>query len=385
MIIKPKIRGFICTTAHPEGCAEAVKEQVAYVKSKPPVEGGAKKVLVIGSSMGYGLASRITAAFGMRAATIGVIYDKPASGNKTATAGWYNNEAFEKIASADGIYAKTINGDAFSKETKELVIDLIKKDWGTCDCVIYSLASPRRTTDDGVTYTSVLKTIGEEYTNKSLDTRDGSVIKVTVEPATEEEIANTVKVMGGEDWEEWIDALTAAEAIDEKAVTVAYSYIGPELTHPLYKNGSIGKAKEHLAKTAEKLEGKYDGLSAFVAVNKALVTQSSSAIPIVPLYISCLFDVMKEKGIHEGTIEQMYRLFSDKIYGKKIDTDDEGFIRMDDLEMRPDIQAAVAAKWEMINTDNAREIADIDGYNKDFLKLFGFGFTDINYDLDVEA
>jgi enoyl-[acyl-carrier protein] reductase/trans-2-enoyl-CoA reductase (NAD+) len=354
MIIKPKIRGYICTTAHPTGCAEAVKEQVTYVKTKPAIEGGAKKVLVIGSSMGYGLASRITAAFGMRAATIGVIYDKPASGNKTATAGWYNNEAFEALASADGIYAKTINGDAFSKETKELVIDLIKKDWGTCDCVIYSLASPRRTTDDGVTYTSVLKTIGAEYTNKSLDTRDESIIKVTVEPATDKEIENTVKVMGGEDWEEWIDALTAAEAIDEKAVTVAYSYIGPELTHPLYKDGTIGKAKEHLADTAAKLEDKYAGLSAFVAVNKALVTQSSSAIPVVPLYISCLFDVMKEKGIHEGTIEQMYRLFADKIYGKTIETDENGFIRMDDLEMQPDVQAAVAAKWDMINSDNAK-------------------------------
>jgi enoyl-[acyl-carrier protein] reductase/trans-2-enoyl-CoA reductase (NAD+) len=385
MIIKPKIRGFICTTAHPIGCAEAVKEQVTYVKSKSAIDGGAKKVLVIGSSMGYGLASRITAAFGMKAATIGVIYDKPASGSRTATAGWYNNEAFEKIAAADGIYAKTINGDAFSKETKELVIDLIKKDWGKCDCVIYSLASPRRTTDDGVTYTSVLKTVGEEYTNKSLDTKDGSVIKVTVEPATEQEIADTIKVMGGEDWEDWIDALTVADAIDEKAVTVAYSYIGPELTHPLYKNGSIGKAKDHLAETAKNLEDKYSGLSAFVAVNKALVTQSSSAIPIVPLYISCLFDVMKEKGIHEGTIEQMYRLFSDKIYGKKIDTDDEGFIRMDDLEMLPDVQAAVAAKWEMINTDNACEIADIDGYNRDFLKLFGFGIDGVDYDADVEA
>jgi enoyl-[acyl-carrier protein] reductase/trans-2-enoyl-CoA reductase (NAD+) len=320
----------------------------------------------------------------MKAATIGVIYDKPAGGNRTATAGWYNNEAFEKLAAADGIYAKTINGDAFSKETKELVIDLIKKDWGKCDCVIYSLASPRRTTDDGVTYNSVLKTIGEEYTNKSFDTRDNTVIKVTVEPATEKEIADTVKVMGGEDWEEWIDELFAADAIDEKAVTVAYSYIGPELTHPLYKNGSIGKAKEHLAKTAKKLEEKYDGMSAFVAVNKALVTQSSSAIPIVPLYISCLFDVMKEKGIHEGTIEQMYRLFADKIYGKTIQTDDDGFIRMDDLEMRPDVQAEVAAKWEMINTDNAREIADIDGYNREFLKLFGFGIDGINYDADIE-
>jgi enoyl-[acyl-carrier protein] reductase/trans-2-enoyl-CoA reductase (NAD+) len=385
MIIKPKIRGFICTTAHPAGCAEAVKEQVAYVKSKPAIDGGAKKVLVIGSSMGYGLASRITAAFGMKAATIGVIYDKPATGSRTATAGWYNNEAFEKLAAADGIYAKTINGDAFSKETKELVIDLIKKDWGACDCVIYSLASPRRTTDDGATYNSVLKTIGAEYTNKSLDTRDESIIKVTVEPATDEEIENTVKVMGGEDWEEWIDALTAAEAIDEKAVTVAYSYIGPALTHPLYKDGTIGKAKEHLAETAAKLEDKYAGLSAFVAVNKALVTQSSSAIPVVPLYISCLFDVMKEKGIHEGTIEQMYRLFADKIYGKTIETDENGFIRMDDLEMLPDVQAAVAAKWEMINTDNAREIADIEGYNSDFLRLFGFGVDGVDYDEDIEA
>ncbi|MDR0947171.1 MAG: trans-2-enoyl-CoA reductase family protein [Ruminococcus sp.] len=378
MEIKPKIRGFICTTASKEGCTENVKNQVEYVKKQPAIEGGPKKVLVIGSSMGYGLSSRIAAAFGMGAQTIGVIYDKPELGNKTATAGWYNNEAFEAEAKEAGIYAKTVNGDAFSIDTKELVIDLIKKDWGKCDCVIYSLASPRRTTDDGITYSSVLKTIGSEYTNKSLDLSkaysDGvvNVTKVTVEPATEKEIHDTVKVMGGEDWQDWIELLVKEDAIEPQAVTIAYSYIGQELTHPLYKDGTIGKAKEHLVAVSKSLENKYDALSAFVSVNKALVTQSSSAIPVVPLYISALYKVMKEKGIHEGTIEQMYRMFAKKIFGEIIDTDENGLIRMDDLELRPDVQGEVAAIWEMVNSDNVRELCDVEGYMSDFLNIFGF-------------
>jgi enoyl-[acyl-carrier protein] reductase/trans-2-enoyl-CoA reductase (NAD+) len=378
MEIKPKIRGFICTTASKEGCSENVKNQVEYIKKQPPITGAPKKVLVIGSSMGYGLSSRIAAAFGMDAQTIGVIYDKPELGSKTATAGWYNNEAFEAEAKEAGLYAKTVNGDAFSIDTKELVIDLIKKDWGKCDCVIYSLASPRRTTDDGVTYSSVLKTIGSEYTNKSLDLSKAysegivNVTKVTVEPATEKEIHDTIKVMGGEDWQDWIELLVKEDAIEPQAVTVAYSYIGPELTHPLYKDGTIGKAKEHLVAVSKSLEDKYDALSAFVSVNKALVTQSSSAIPVVPLYISALYKVMKEKGIHEGTIEQMYRMFAKKIFGEIIDTDENGLIRMDDWELRADVQAEVAAIWEMVNSDNVREICDVDGYMGDFLNIFGF-------------
>ncbi|MDR0974689.1 MAG: trans-2-enoyl-CoA reductase family protein [Ruminococcus sp.] len=391
MIIKPKIRGFICTTAHPVGCAEVVKREIDYVKAQKPIEDCPKRVLVIGSSMGYGLASRIALAFGSKADTLGVMYDKPPQGNRTGTAGWYNTEAFEECAKDAGLYAKTVNGDAFSPDIKDMVIDVIKKDWGTCDMVIYSLAAPRRSlydSEDGESDTivsSVLKTIGEDYTNKTINLQTGEITKVTVTPATDEEIENTVKVMGGEDWEAWIESLSDAGVLDPKAVTIAYSYIGPELTHPLYKNGTIGKAKENLIETAKKLESEMSGISAFVAVNKALVTQSSSAIPIVPLYISVLFKVMKEKGCHEGTIEQMYRLFADKLFSSdgEISTDENGLIRMDDYEMSPDIQAEVAAIWEMINTDNAKELADIKGYQHDFLELFGFDVPLVDYNAEV--
>jgi enoyl-[acyl-carrier protein] reductase/trans-2-enoyl-CoA reductase (NAD+) len=389
MVIKPKIRGFICTTAHPIGCAELVKKQIDYVRSQPAIEDGPKHVLVIGSSMGYGLASRIALAFGANSETLGVMYDKPPQGNlssfRTGTAGWYNTETFEECAKDAGIYAKTVNGDAFSDDIKDMVIDTIKKDWGTVDCIVYSLAAPRRTLPDETVVSSVLKTINEEYTNKTINFATGEVTKVTVPPATDEEIENTVKVMGGEDWEAWIAALSEAEVLDPKAVTVAYSYIGPPLTHPLYKDGTIGKAKEHLAETAKKIESEYEGVSAFVAVNKALVTQSSSAIPVVPLYVSVLYRVMKEKGLHEGTIEQMYRLFADKLYSPDgaIETDDSGLIRMDDREMLPEVQARVFEKWEMVNTDNARNIADIDGYYHDFLELFGFDVPYVDYEADV--
>ncbi|MDR0986937.1 MAG: trans-2-enoyl-CoA reductase family protein [Ruminococcus sp.] len=391
MIIKPKIRGFICTTAHPVGCAEVVKKQIDYVKAQKPIEDCPKKVLVIGSSMGYGLASRIALAFGGKADTLGVMYDKPPQGSRTGTAGWYNTEAFEECAKDAGLYAKTVNGDAFSPDIKDMVIDVIKKDWEVCDMVVYSLAAPRRSlydSEDGESDTvvsSVLKTIGDDYTNKTINLQTGEITKVTVTPATDEEIAATVKVMGGEDWEDWISALSDAGVLDPKAVTIAYSYIGPELTHPLYKDGTIGKAKENLVETAKKIEAENDGVSAFVAVNKALVTQSSSAIPIVPLYISVLFKVMKEKGCHEGTIEQMYRLFADKLFNTdtEIATDENGLIRMDDYEMSPDVQAEVAAIWEMINSDNAKELADISGYKHDFLELFGFDVPYVDYNAEV--
>jgi enoyl-[acyl-carrier protein] reductase/trans-2-enoyl-CoA reductase (NAD+) len=385
MIIKPKIRGFICTTAHPTGCAEAVKKQIDYVRAQKPIEGAPKHVLVIGASMGYGLASRVALAFGGNAETLGVIYDKPPQGSRTGTAGWYNTEAFEECAGDAGLYAKTVNGDAFSADIKEMVTDVIKRDFGTVDCVIYSLAAPRRTYEDGTVVSSVLKTVDNEYTNKTINPQTAEITKVTVPTATDEEIENTIKVMGGEDWEAWIAFLSDAGVLDPKAVTVAYSYIGPELTHPLYKDGTIGKAKEHLVETSKKLESQYEGLSAFVAVNKALVTQSSSAIPVVPLYISILFRVMKEQGCHEGTIEQMYRLFAEKLYSPDgvIPTDENGLIRMDDFEMAPDIQAEVAATWEMINSDNVRDLADIDGYNHDFLELFGFDVPYVDYDAEV--
>ncbi|MBQ3162253.1 MAG: trans-2-enoyl-CoA reductase family protein [Oscillospiraceae bacterium] len=384
MIVKPKIRGFICTTAHPDGCKAIVKEQIDYVKKCGRID-GPKKVLVIGASMGYGLASRISAAFGSGASTIGVIFDKQGTDTKPGSAGWYNTSAFEEYAKAEGIYAKTINGDAFSSAVKDETIALIKKDFGKVDMVVYSLAAPRRTTSDGTVYSSVLKTVGGDFTNKSIDVKTGAVSNVTISPATEQEIHATVKVMGGEDWKEWIGALKAADAIEDGAVTVAYSYIGPELTHPIYKDGSIGRAKAHLAETAKEITKSIDGVSAYVSVNKALVTQSSSAIPIVPLYISILYKVMKEMNIHEGCIEQMQRMFAEKIYGGEVKTDAEGLIRLDDWEMREDVQAKVAEAWDKISESNLKELADIDGYNKDFIKLFGFEADGVDYEAETDT
>lgn len=385
MIVKPKIRGFICTTAHPVGCKAAVKAQIDYVKSQPAVD-GAKKVLVIGSSMGYGLASRISAAFSCRAATIGVIFDKPGTESKTGSAGWYNTAAFEQFAHADGLYAKTVNGDAFSQAVKDEVIDLIKKDLGKVDLVVYSLAAPRRTLPDGTTVSSVLKTTSSSYTNKTIDMRNMSVSEITLEPATEEEIDNTVKVMGGEDWFDWIQQMEREHVLADGAMTVAYSYIGPELTHPMYYDGSIGRAKAHLAATAGMINNVSGGVKAYVSVNKALVTQSSSAIPIVPLYISILFKVMKEAGTHEGCIEQMQRLFAQKLYsGNSVPTDSEKRIRMDDLEMKPEIQEKVTKLWNEIFTENLNECADIAGYQHDFSELFGFDVDGVDYDADVDT
>ncbi len=385
MIVKPKVRGFICTTAHPVGCEAAVKQQIDYVKAQPKTENGPKKVLVVGSSMGYGLASRISAAYSCGAATIGVMFDREGSDTRTGTSGWYNTKAFEKFANADGIYAKTVNGDANSAECKQQVIDLIKSDLGKVDMVVYSLAAPRRTVGD-VTYSSVLKTTGESYTNKTIDLRNNTVSEITIEPATEDEINATVKVMGGEDWEAWIDALKAADAIEDNAVTVAYSYIGPKLTHPMYFEGSIGRAKAHLFETSKKLTEKYSdsGIKAYISVNKALVTQSSAAIPIVPLYISILYKVMKEKKLHEGCIEQMYRLFAEKLYAGEPVVDAEGRIRLDDWEMKPEVQDEVTKLWDALNADNFKEYTDIDGYWADFYELFGFGIDGVDYGADVE-
>lgn len=383
MIIKPKVRGFICTTAHPDGCREIVKQQINYVKTQAHVR-GPKKVLVIGASMGYGLASRIAAAYSFNAATIGVIFDKPANGSRTATSGWYNTAAFEQLAAADGLYAKTVNGDAYSKEIKDKAIELIKKDLGKVDMVVYSLAAPRRTMADGTVYTSVLKTVGEPYTNKTIDLKNRVVSDVTVEPASDAEIEATVKVMGGEDWKDWIDALKANDAIEDNAVTVAYSYIGPDITHPMYADGSIGKAKDHLFETAKKMTAQ-DGVRAYISVNKALVTQSSAAIPIVPLYISILYKVMKEHNVHEGCIEQMYRLMNQKLFGESVITDSENRIRLDDLEMQDEIQNEVRKFWEEINSENIDKYADLDGYYKDFYKLFGFEADGVDYGADIDV
>lgn len=384
MIVQPKVRGFICTTAHPVGCGENVKEQIDYVKARPKTP-GAKNVLVIGSSTGYGLASRISAAFSCGASTIGVMFERPQSGKRTATPGWYNTAAFEEYAHADGLYAKTINGDAFSQEVKQQVIDLIKKDLGQVDMVVYSLASPRRTMADGTTCSSVLKTTDGEYTNKTIDLAARTVSEVTVPPATQEEIRDTVKVMGGEDWKDWITALSGAGVLAEHTVTMAYSYLGPELTHPMYRNGSIGRAKEHLFATSKEITQDFPGVTAYISVNKGLVTQASAAIPIVPLYMSILYKVMKEKGIHEGCIEQMYRLFHDKLLVDTPQVDEDGMIRMDDWEMREDVQQEVKQAWDRINSDNLQQLADVDGYWEDFYHMFGFGIDGVDYDADVQV
>ena len=382
MIIKPKTRGFICTTAHPEGCKKIVSDQIEYAKAhKSGFD--CKKVLVIGASMGYGLSARIAAAYSAGASTIGIIFDKEGSEKKPASAGWYNTAAFEEAAHADGLYAKTINGDAFSAEIKQQTIDLIKKDFGKVDMVIYSLAAPRRTAADGTVYTSVLKTTEGSYTNKTIDLKDNTIQEVTIEPATEEEVLHTVKVMGGEDWMDWMDALVAADAIEENAVTVAFSYLGPEITHPIYMNGSIGKAKKHLYETSKLISEKYSGIKAYTSVNKALVTQSSSAIPVVPLYISILFKVMKKAGTHEGCIEQMTRLFTDKLASGSAVTDSDGFIRLDDYEMKEDIQSEVKEIWDNVTTENVKESADVDGYWNDFFALFGFGAEGVDYEADT--
>lgn len=385
MIVEPKVRGFICTTAHPVGCRENVRRQIEYVRKKART-GGPKRVLVVGSSTGYGLASRIELAFSSGAATLGVMFERPASGKRTASAGWYNTAAFEEFAHADGLYAKTINGDAFSREVKEQAAAVIAEDMGQVDMVVYSLAAPRRTLADGTKVSSVLKTTGEDYTNKNIDLAARKITEVTVTPATEQEIADTVKVMGGEDWKAWIRALTDADAIEEDAVTFAYSYIGPELTYPIYFEGTIGAAKKHLHKTAGEIseEFKENGISAYISVNKGLVTQASSAIPIVPLYMAVLYSVMKEKGLHEGCIEQITRLFGEKAVFGQAETDGQGLIRLDDWELKPEVQAEVERRWEKINTENVREYADIEGYWEDFYQMFGFHMDGVDYEKDLD-
>ena len=388
MIIKPKIRGFICTTAHPEGCAAHVREQIAYVQKKGAVAGMAKRVLVIGASTGYGLASRIATAFAGGAATLGVFFEKAGEEGRTASAGWYNSVAFEKAAHAAGLYAKSINGDAFSDAIKAQVIAAIKADLGQVDAVIYSLASPRRTHPrTGVTHSSTLKPVGAPFTAKTVNTDKGTVTDITIEPASEQEIADTIAVMGGEDWEMWIDALESAGVLADKAFTVAYSYIGPDLTRAIYRSGTIGRAKEDLEATAHRLQTRLGakGGHAFVSVNKALVTQASSAIPVVPLYISMLYKVMKAHGLHEGCIEQIYRLFATRLYNSAAPPPDEaGRVRIDDWEMRPEIQAEVAAIWPQATTENLEALTDIAGYRTEFLRLFGFGLPGVNYDAETD-
>lgn len=386
MIIKPKTRGFICTTAHPEGCAKQVEKQVEYVKAQKKID-GPSNVLVIGSSTGYGLASRITAAVGAGANTIGVFFDKPAEGARTASAGWYNTAGFEAEAAKLGVKSFNIVGDAFSNEIKTQTIELIKKELGQVDLVVYSVASPRRTHPvTGETFTSVIKPIGAPYSNKTMNFHTGEVSTTTIEPATDEEVQQTIAVMGGEDWKMWIDALQEAGALAEGATTVAYSYIGPEVTHAIYREGTIGKAKNDLEQTANVLKESLSSLGgrAFVSVNKALVTQSSSAIPVVPLYISALYRVMKEKDLHENCIEQMYRLFADRLYSEETAVDEKGLIRVDDWEMREDIQNEVTRRWNELSTDNVEELSDLAGYRREFFQLFGFESDGVDYEADTD-
>jgi enoyl-[acyl-carrier protein] reductase/trans-2-enoyl-CoA reductase (NAD+) len=382
MIIEPRMRGFICLTAHPDGCAQNVKNQIAFVKSKGKID-GAKKVLVIGASTGFGLASRITSAFGAGAGTIGVFFEKPPSEGKTATPGWYNSSAFETEAQNAGLYAKSINGDAFSNEVKQQTIELIKADLGQVDMVIYSLASPvRMHPTTGILHRSVLKPIDQTFSNKTVDFHTGVVSQVTIEPANQEDIDNTVVVMGGEDWAMWIDALQSAGVLANGAITIAYSYIGPEVTEAVYRKGTIGRAKDDLEATAFNITDSLKSINgkAYVSVNKALVTQASSAIPVIPLYISLLYKIMKAEGIHEGCIEQIQRLFEQRLYtGNEIPTDEKGRIRIDDWEMRDDVQERIKTLWEKATSENLTEIGDLAGYKQDFLNLFGFGFEGVDY------
>lgn len=386
MIIKPRTRGFICTTAHPEGCAQQVLEQVNYMKSKPEIQ-GPRNVLVIGASTGYGLSARIAAAFGARANTVGVYRPSQATEKRTASAGWYNSAAFEKAAREANLKSFSVTGDAFSDETKQKVIEVIRSEIGQVDLVVYSVASARRVNPKtGETINSVLKPIGASYTNKTVNFHTGEVSEVTIEPATEQEVRDTVEVMGGEDWEMWIHQLREAGVLTDDVITVAYSYIGPNITHAIYRDGSIGRAKDHLEATALKLNDELSasGGKAYVSVSKALVTQSSSAIPVVPLYVSALYKVMKEKGLHEGCIEQTYRLFAERLYtGQETPVDEKGRIRIDDWELRPDVQEEVNKIWDQVNSENIYELTDLEGYRREFFQLFGFETEGVDYDADV--
>jgi enoyl-[acyl-carrier protein] reductase/trans-2-enoyl-CoA reductase (NAD+) len=388
MIIKPKVRGFVCITAHPDGCQANVREQIEYVKENGRITNGPKNVLVIGASAGYGLASRITAAFGCGASTVGVFLERPPNEKRPATAGWYNSVAFEKFARAEGLYARSVNGDAFADETKAQTVSLLENVTGPVDLVVYSLAAPVRTHPrTGETHRSVLKPLGSVYEGKTLDTDRAVVKDIEIESATEQETRETASVMGGEDWEWWIDALDGAGCLADGCRTLAFTYIGPKLTWPIYWEGTIGKAKEDLDRAARAIDDrlKVRGGSADVAVMKGLVTQASSAIPVVPLYLSLLFKVMNEKGVHEGCIEQIQRLFADRLYaGETPPVDDAGRVRMDDWEMREDIQAAVEEIWPQITTENLQELTDFAVYRSEFLRLFGFGLDGVDYDTDVD-
>ena len=388
MIIKPKIRGFICTTSHPAGCAEHVQQQIELTQQQGPIENGPKKVLVIGSSSGYGLASRISAAFGSGAATIGVFFEKPGTERKTGSAGWYNTAAFDVAAKKAGLYAKHINGDAFSHEAKQKAIKLIKEDLGQIDLVIYSLASPvRKLPETGELVRSCLKPIGETYRSTAIDTNKDTIIEAEVGAATEQEIADTVTVMGGQDWELWMDALQEADVLAPGCQSVAYSYIGTDITWPIYWDGALGKAKMDLDRAANSIDSQLKSLSgsANVAVLKSVVTQASSAIPVMPLYISMVFKIMKEEGVHEGCIEQINRLFRTQLFTNSAakNLDDANRIRLDDWELRDDLQQKCREIWPTVTTENLFELTDYASYKDEFLNLFGFNFSSVDYAAEV--
>ncbi len=386
MIIKPKVRGFVCVTTHPTGCAANVRAQIDVVRARPKLANGPKRALVIGASTGYGLGSRISAAFGGGAATIGVFLERPPAENRPATAGWYNSVAFEKEARAAGLAARSLNVDAFSDPGKASVIDVVKS-MGPLDLVVYSLASPKRThPKTGETAKSVLKPIGSTYHGKTLDTDRALVTDVTIEPASEQEIRETIAVMGGDDWEMWMDTLSRAGLLAPGCRSVAYTYLGPRLTWPIYRDGTIGRAKEDLERAARVIDTRLraSGGGAHVSVMKAVVTQASSAIPVVPLYISLLFRLMKAKGLHEGCIEQTQRMFDTRLYARESPVDEKGRFRLDDWEMRDDIQAEIDRVWPKLTTENLHEFTDFAGYQDEFLKLFGFGMTGVDYDAEVE-
>jgi enoyl-[acyl-carrier protein] reductase/trans-2-enoyl-CoA reductase (NAD+) len=385
MIIKPKVRGFVCVTTHPTGCEANVRAQIDFVRSKPALKAGPKRVLVVGASTGYGLGSRINAAFGCGAATVGVFLERPPADNRPATAGWYNSVAFEREARAAGLVSRSLNIDAYSDDAKVRTIEMLR-DIGPIDLLVYSVASPKRTLPKtGETSKSTLKPIGTTYHGKTVDTDRALVGEVTIEPADEQEIRETIQVMGGEDWELWVDALDGAGLLADGCRSVAYTYIGPRLTWPIYRDGTIGRAKEDLERAGRAIDARLAsrGGNAFVAVMKAVVTQASSAIPVVPLYISLLFKIMKENGTHEGCIEQTQRMFARLYSGGGIPLDDKGRLRLDDWEMREDVQAQVDRVWPSITTENLCDLTDFDGYRAEFLKLFGFGLDGVDYDADV--
>ena len=393
MQVKPRIRGYICTTAHPQGCAQNVSEQISYIRDGKPIV-GARNVIVLGCSGGYGLASRISAAFGCGAKTLGVSYEKEPTEKRPGSSGWYNNLTFDRIAKKDGLYAKTIDGDAFSEKTKKIVVDIARREMEPIDLLIYSLASPvRQHPKTGKLHRSVIKPLGSSFESRTLDlnlnTGDARVVDVTIDPADSKEAEETVAVMGGEDWQFWVETLSEAGVLAQNFKTVAYTYIGNELTWPIYWDGTLGKAKEDLDRTSKQIQVQLEkgGLNceARVAVLKAVVTQASTAIPVVPLYFSILFKVMKQQGTHENCIQHIHRLFQEELYGtKEKRLDEKGRIRMDNHELDEQVQAAVSEAWSSIDSSNVKALADIEGFRSDFMRIFGFGIDNVDYDADQD-